>query len=222
MTGLRATFAAVVAVLIALVVATCSPAQPSPAPPSQALPSPVLSSPARPSPTASSPAPGATARASEAPHTPGSSAVGVGNDPALLAILPPEIDGVPVVAEPEAFEEAMTDPAFAANVEDAVFPVVVAERDLASGVVARLRPGTFSEAFFRDWRDSYDEGACGQAGGVVGNAAAELGGRPVHITSCAEGLLVYHAWLPEREVLVSLLSLGERRFGELLMGDLRP
>jgi hypothetical protein len=84
-------------------------------------------------------------------------------------------------------------------------------------VVAHLRPGVYSDAFFRDWRDSYDEGACGQAGGVAGNAEAELGGRTVHITSCAGGLLVYHAYLPERDVAVSVISVGEARFGEQLM-----
>ena len=75
---------------------------------------------------------------------------------------------------------------------------------------------------FRDWRDTYNEGACGQAGGVAGNAQADLGGRTVYIATCAGGLRVYHAYLPERGVIVSLLSVGERRFGEQLMGGLRP
>jgi hypothetical protein len=124
--------------------------------------------------------------------------------------------------EPEAFAEAASDPSFVASVEAAAFPIAVSADDLASGVVALLRPGRFSDRFFRDWRDSYNEGACGQAGGVVGNAEAELDGRTVYITSCAGGLRVYHAHVAERDVIVSLFSVGERRFGEQLMKDLRP
>ena len=89
-------------------------------------------------------------------------------------------------------------------------------------MVAQLVPGTFSEAFFRDWRDSYDEGACGQAGGVAATAETELGGRTVYITTCAGGLRTYHAWVEERGAVVSAFSLGERRFGEQLMAGLRP
>lgn len=118
--------------------------------------------------------------------------------------------------------DALSDPDFAANVQAAVFATVVAADDLASGVVARLRPGVYSDGFFRDWRDTYDKGACGQAGGVVGNAEAQLGGRTVFITSCAGGLLVYHAYVAERDVVVSLFSVGARRFGEQLMEGLRP
>ncbi len=143
-------------------------------------------------------------------------------DLTLLAILPPAVDGVPVTAEPDSFGEAVADPDFAANVQAAVFAVVVDANDLASGVVARLRPGVYSEAFFRSWRDSYDAGACSQAGGVLSNAQTALGGRTVHITRCAQQLLIYHAYLPGRDVVVSLFSLGDRRFGERLMGDLRP
>ncbi len=49
-----------------------------------------------------------------------------------------------------------------------------------------------------------------------------MGGRTVYVTSCAGGLLVYHAYLPDRGVVISLFSLGDRRFGEQLMSDLRP
>jgi hypothetical protein len=83
-------------------------------------------------------------------------------------------------------------------------------------------PGTWSEAWFRDWRDSYDEGACGQAGGVAGNAEAALGGRTVYIGTCAGGLRTYHAWLEGRGLLVSAFSVGKGRYGERLMAGLRP
>ncbi len=124
--------------------------------------------------------------------------------------------------EPDALTTALADPDFARNVEAAAFAVAVDAGDLASGVVARLRPGVYTEELFRDWRDTYNAGACGQAGGVAGNAQANLGGRTVYIGTCAGDLRVYHAYLPERGVIVSLLSVGPRRFGEQLMGGLRP
>jgi hypothetical protein len=99
---------------------------------------------------------------------------------------------------------------------------VVAGDDLSSAMVARPVPGAWSEAWFRDWRESYDDGACGQAGGVAGHAEVELGGRTVFIGTCAGGLRTYHAWLEDRGLLVSAFSVGEGRYGEQLMAGLRP
>jgi hypothetical protein len=143
-------------------------------------------------------------------------------DPSLIAVLPAAVAGQPVVLESQAFVDALADPAFAANVEAAVFGVVVAGNDLSSAMVARPVPGVWSEAWFRDWRDSYDQGACGQSGGVAGNAEAVLGGRTVYIGTCAGGLRTYHAWLEGRGLLVSAFSVGEGRYGERLMAGLRP
>ena len=143
-------------------------------------------------------------------------------DASLLAILPATVDGVPVQAETAGVADALADPAFVANVQAAAFATVVDANDLASGVVARLRTGVYSDAFFRDWRDTYNQGACNQAGGVVGTVEAQLGGRTVYVTSCAGGLRIYHAYLASRDVVVSLISVGERSFGELLMEGLRP
>jgi hypothetical protein len=154
---------------------------------------------------------------------PGTSPPGVAvEDPVLIAVLPADVDGQPVVLESQAFADAIADPAFAANVEAAAFGVVVAGDELSSAMVARPVPGAWSEAWFRDWRESYDEGACGQAGGVAGNAEAQLGGRTVFIGTCAGGLRTYHAWLAERGLLVSAFSVGEGRYGEQLMAGLRP
>jgi hypothetical protein len=168
--------------------------------------------------------PGSTPR-EPTPSTAGggpSASAPVALDPGLLSILPPSVDGVPVIAEPASFTEALADAGFVANVRSAAFAIAVDGNDLSSGVVARLRPGVYSDAFFRSWRDSYNTGACSQAGGVTGNAETELGGRTVHVASCAGGLLVYHAYLPGPDVVVSLFSLGDRDFGRQLMSDLRP
>ncbi len=145
-------------------------------------------------------------------------------DASLLELLPPSVDGMAVTVEGLAFTEAAAYPDFAANVAAAVFPIVGGGTDLASGVVAELRDGVFDEGFFRDWRDSYDEGACAQAGGAAGRAEVQLGGRTVFITSCAESLKVYHAHLAEagRDLVVSLFSWGENRYGEQLMAGINP
>ena len=209
--GSRARAVTAAALLLVVVVAACGG-------PTEQAARPVASATATPSPSAQpSAAPSPSSSASAA-----ASSGAVLRDPSLLGILPAAVDGVPVGEEPSSMADALSDPDFVANVQAAVFATVVAADDLASGVVARLRPGVYSDGFFRDWRDTYDKGACGQAGGVVGNAEAQLGGRTVFITSCAGGLLVYHAYVAERDVVVSLFSVGARRFGEQLMGGLRP
>jgi hypothetical protein len=205
--GLAATFLATVAFLA---LAGCGDAPPTtPTPMATAVMTPDV---------VATPAPASTA--SPAATRPPVGAVM--QDPTLLEVLPESIDGVPIALEAQAFTDAAADPAFAGSIEAAAFAVLVDGGDLASGVVARPVPGHFSEAFFRDWRDTYNEGACAQAGGVAANAEAELGGRTVYIATCAGGLRTYHAYLEEPGLVVSLLSLGERRFGEQLMAGIRP
>lgn len=212
-------------ILAGLAVVGCAGQDPtSSASPAVLSPSPVPST-LTTSPAPASPAPASAAPASATPGTPAPpspSPGGVASDPALLDLLPVDIDGRPVNLEEPAFEEAASDPAFAASVDRAAFFVVVGAADLASGVVAHLRPDVYTDAFFRDWRDSYDQGACGQAGGVAGNAEAQLGGRTIYITTCVNGLAVYHAYLPARGIAVSVISVGEARFGEQAMAGLEP
>ena len=147
---------------------------------------------------------------------------GLALDESLLAILPADVDGVAPEGAPEAFEEARGDPGLAGNVEAIVFFAVPGPEDLVAGSVSRLRPGVWGDAFWRDWRDTFDEGACAQAGGVTGRAEADIGGRLVSITSCAGGLRAYHAFVAERGLIVSLFSLGDGRWGQRIMESLRP
>ena len=142
-------------------------------------------------------------------------------DASLLSVLPPNVGGVAVTQEAQSFAEATNDPGFVSSVDRAAFAIAASGGDLASGVVAHLRPGLYSDKMFADWRSSYDEGACSQAGGVVGHAESSLAGRTVYVTTCGGGLRVYHAYLPSRGVVVSLFSVGAKDFGAQLMSALQ-
>ena len=197
--------------------AACGGTGPTPIPATSPSAAPASTAPstAAPATTPDASAPGSAS----ASASPGGAAV---RDDSLLSILPPDVEGAPVTVEDASFDEAARDPAFVEHVARAAFAVVTTPTDLASGVVAQLRPGTLDDTFLADWRETYNEGACAQAGGVSTNAETSLDGRTVYIATCGGGLTVYHAAIPERDVIVSLFSIGEGRFGEQLMRDLRP
>ena len=144
-------------------------------------------------------------------------------EPGLLAYLPVSIEGTPVNEDLDVASEALLDPALPAIASglDTAVAVDTGSGNLVTAWVVRLRPAQFGEEAWRQWRDSYDEGACSAAGGVVGNAQAEIDGRDTFITTCAEALRTYHVWLEEENVLVSASSIGDGRFGEKLMDSLR-
>ncbi len=142
-------------------------------------------------------------------------------DPTLLAVLPASIDGVPVQEDVDEAAIALSDPALSQIASGLDAGVAVSGDNLVLAWVVRLRPDRFTADTYRQWRDSYDEGACTAAGGVVGHAEAEIGGRTAFVTSCAAGLHTYHVWLEEQNILISASSLGEARFGEKLIAGLR-
>ena len=143
-------------------------------------------------------------------------------DLSLLDLLPDEIAGHPIEASPEAAAESTGDPVLATSAEAMAVGIAAdpATGSFAVASVVQLKPGVYDEEFFRDWRDSFDEGVCGQAGGVSGNAEAEIGGRTVYIGTCAGGVHTYHVYLEARDAIVSVNSVGETRLGEHLMEDL--
>jgi len=173
------------------------------------------------SPTSPSPTP-ATSPSGAATPTAGVAAVVL--DPSLLAILPADVDGLPIMENAAGERAALGDP-FLGEVASSMaagFAFDPATDAFIYAVVVRLRPGALDGSSFRHWRDSYDEGACSQADGVAGHAETELGGRTVYIGTCAGGLRTYHVWLEDRGVLISASAVGERRLGELLVENLRP
>jgi hypothetical protein len=147
-------------------------------------------------------------------------------DQGLLAFLPAEVDGVPLTFDPDTSATLAADTSVAVDaaaiaVGLAVVPGASASEDLAIVNVVRLRDPSHDDAWFRDWRDTYDQGACGQAGGVTGNAEATLGGAKVYIGSCAGGVLTYHTRIERVGLVVSVTALGSRRLGEKLMAGLQ-
>ena len=212
----RSLSAAPVAALATLLVLGCNPVLPSGAtpPPGGASDAPASARGSAPPPASYGPPPSPTAPDDASPIT---------LDPTVLEYLPVSIDGVPVQEDFDVAGEALLDPALPsiATAVDAAVAVDTGTGNLVTAWVVRVRPERFGDEAFRQWRDSYDEGACSAAGGVVGTAEAEIGGRNTYITSCVAPLRTYHVWLEEENVLVSASSVGDDRFGEKLMSSLR-
>lgn len=151
-------------------------------------------------------------------------ASGVVIDSRLLDVLPTTVDGFDLVESADAEAAALEDPELAVVAASIAAGIAVdpASGEFVYAIVVRIKPGTMGGAVFRDWRDSFDEGACSQASGVGGHAQTEIDGRTVYIGTCAGRLRTYHVWLEEKEVLVSASAVGDRRLGESLMENLQP
>jgi hypothetical protein len=117
---------------------------------------------------------------------------------------------------------ALADPALPgiATALDVGFVLDEATANLVTAHVVRLREGAFNDATYRQWRDSFDEGACA-ASGVEARLEAPIDGRTVYVTSCVGALRTYHVWIQDQHLLISASSVGDGRFGELLMAELR-
>ncbi len=154
--------------------------------------------------------------------TPPDDATPIAIDPSLLELLPATIADVPVVEDLDVAADVLSDPAISriATGIDTAVAVDTGSGNLVTAWVVRLREGAFGEELYRQWRDSYDEGACTAGGGVLGRAQADLDGRNTYVTSCVTALRTYHVWLEEQEVVISASSIGEGRFGELLLTNL--
>lgn len=143
-------------------------------------------------------------------------------DNALLAFLPMAVAGTKITEDPDEASNALNDPALP-RIASAVDGAVAFDggSNLVYAWVVQLRPGVFTDADFRQWRDAYDDGACAAAGGIVGRAEAEIGGRQAFVTSCVSGMHTYHLWIQDHDLLISASSIGDGRFGEKLLEGLR-
>ena len=158
----------------------------------------------------------------------GPSSVGtVAVDPNLLTFVPDEVDGLKLTYDPETTARVVNDPALARDasalaIAIAVEPGTSVASELTVVSVVRLRDPTVDDAWFRAYRDSYDQAACSSAGGVSGHAQATISGRVVFIGTCAGGAVIYHVRLADRAIIVSALSVGSRHLGEKVMEGIKP
>jgi hypothetical protein len=147
-------------------------------------------------------------------------------DDRLLLLLPSEVAGVPLNADPETAAQIAADASLAGSIASVAVATAFGPMatDTTSDYVVvtlnRLAPGVFDEAFFRDWRTSFDEAVCDQAGGVARHAEAAIEGHQTFIGSCAGGVRTYHTYLPASGVILSMQALGDGRFGERVVAGL--
>ena len=144
-------------------------------------------------------------------------------DRTVLEFLPESVGGIAVTESVDEATQALTDPSLPsiASTVDAGVAADAGNGNLVYAWVVRLRPGKFSDTAFRQWRDSYDDGACSGPTGIVGRAEATIDARTVYITSCTQGLHTYHVWLDKQSIVISASAIGGGKFGEQLMDNLR-
>jgi hypothetical protein len=195
------------ALALAVIALGCDPATPTPS--ATATRAPAGSS--SPVPSGS---PGSSGAAAASPL--------VAIDPSLLDLLPKTIGSIPVMPSPESAAEPASDPSLAASAQSLAVALAVDQTtgNLVVASVVKLKSGVFSDEFYRDWRDSFDQGVCGQAGGVSGNAQATMDGRTVYIGTCEGGVHTYHVHLDGPDVIISANSVGDGRLGAQLMDSL--
>jgi len=146
-------------------------------------------------------------------------------DNALLAILPKSVDGVAMQPADQTAATMIASPDLARSASALAVGYVIApgnsrSDDLAVSSVIQLRPGIFTDAFYADWRTSYDAAACDQAGGVSSHIQQYNGQHQVEVTVCAQGARTLHTHLAG-DILVSITAVGDRKFGDLVMNGLR-
>lgn len=140
-------------------------------------------------------------------------------DLGLLDLLPASIDGLALTPSAEAAEVTAADPTLAAWIRAVAYAVVVdpATSETAIIAIAGARPGQLDDAAYRGYRDTFAPAACERAGGVLGNAEAELGDHTVQITSCVDGVVIYHVRLADPEAVVSVTSVGDGALGRRII-----
>jgi hypothetical protein len=222
MPGRRArTFAALLVAAQVVALAACGPTEPS------VSATPSASASAAPTPSASSPASPSVATLSPSVEIPPSLPPGVTVDPGLLEVLPVAVDGVALAADPATAAEIAADPlladsalSIAVAVAIAVAPGASESDDVAVASVIRLRPDVFDEAFYQEWRDTYNQAACEVADGVDTETPTRIGGRASYLGTCVGGARTYHTYLEDQGFIVSVTATGARRFGELILAGL--
>ncbi len=145
-------------------------------------------------------------------------ASGLRINPSLLANVPINVGGSPLIEDVIQELQALDDPAYstafisyyAARINDIASPnwllVTLEER----------RPDAQNEEFYAQWRDGWFGVACSQAGGLDSASVESINGWQVDIGACNGGVTAYVLAL-DNGVLVSAMDLGPRRLGRQLI-----
>ena len=187
-----------------------------PASPAALAASPLVPAPS-PSPVPVSGPPGAPGGASAGAPPPQSSGLHAVVDPTLLKVLPGTVGGARVEEFPDAERQAVNDPDLGRNVSRVAtaFAADTAGANWVYTAIVDVRPEAQSDAFYRDWQESFDTSACERAGGVTGHTSAVIAGHDVERTACGQGVRTYHLRIAGTGLLLSISSLGDGQFGEL-------
>jgi len=156
----------------------------------------------------------------------GSAGPGLVVDAGLLRVLPTQVGGVTLEADPTTAAQIAADPTLAGSAQAiavalAISPGTSSGDDLAIVSVIRLRPGVFNDAWYATWRTTYDQAACEVAGGVKGESAqVTIAGRTAYVGTCGGDARTYHVHLADPALIVSITAAGARHFGELVVAGL--
>jgi hypothetical protein len=192
---------------------------PSPAP---ATPSPSTVAPASPSTPlgSTSPSPSPSPSVSVA-GSPGGS---VAADPGLFAVIGGDSDQLDFRYDSDTTASVGTDPGVAADAKGLAIGLYTVRgqqpvTDYGIVSILQLRDPGRNEDWFRAYRDSYDESACAQAGGVARHAQTVMSGHTVFIAGCAGGAFTYHLRSRDGALVVSITSVGPADLGSRLAAD---
>ncbi|HLO34507.1 MAG TPA: hypothetical protein VK194_00430, partial [Candidatus Deferrimicrobium sp.] len=175
--------------------------------------------------------PSASAPASTGPGPSLDGGSDVAADQSLLSFVPASGGDLQVSYDPQTTADVARDPALRASASGLAIALFTPRSTSASPVpfddlavvsVIRLRDPALDDAWFRDWRDSYDGAACANAGGVTRHAQTDIGGHTVFVGSCAGGAFTYHTRLAGGAIVISLTSIGPARLGQTIMERLAP
>jgi hypothetical protein len=164
--------------------------------------------------------------ASTLPPTAASPSAGltVEADPSLFAVIGGSSEGLSFVYDPDTTGQVAMDADLARNAVGIAIGLYTLTgqqpvEDFAIVSVVRLRDLSVGDDWYRSYRDSYDEAACAQAGGVERHSEATIGTNHVFIGGCGGGAFTYHVRLETRGIVVSITAAGPARLGERLAGD---
>ena len=189
-----------------------------------------------PSPTTGSPTPAPSATPTSTPAVGSPSAIAdraASIDPSLLAVLPASVSGQLIVESPDAEKADVAEIGITADVDRLAVGFVAlpgssasggatgSEGDLATATVVALQPGVAGDTFYADWRKSFDDAVCAQAGSLTASSEQSIGGRPVWVGTCSGGVTTYQVLVASRNLIVSVMSIGSRDFGRQIVTGLR-